>query len=121
MKLSWFLQLFTILVILLLGKGIVTVFHIPLPGSIIGMILLFFFLLTGIMKVEWIEKVSSFQLKHLTLLFIPPIASLFLSPRFLEVLQWNIIVILLVSSVSCLIGTAFTVEWYERIKRRNIK
>jgi holin-like protein len=121
MKLSWLVQMFTILGFLLVGNGIITVFHIPLPGSVIGMILLFVFLLTGMMKLEWIEKVSSFQLKHLTLLFIPPIASLFLSPRLLEILQWNIIVILLVSSITCLLGTAYTVEWYERIKRRNVK
>lgn len=121
MMLNWFVQLFSILGFLLLGYGIVTVFHIPLPGSVVGMILLFVFLVTGIVKLEWIEKASSFQLKHLTLLFILPIASLFLSSSFLEILQWPVLVILIVSSICCLLGTAFTVEWYEKIKRRNVK
>lgn len=121
MRLKWVLQLLIILGFLLLGSGAVTILHIPIPGSVAGMILLFIFLIAGVLKVEWIEKASSFQLKHLTLLLIPPIASLFLSSSLLEILQWNILFILLVSSISCLLGTAFAVEWYERIKRRNAK
>lgn len=118
MKLSWIFQLFILIGFLLLGYVVVMVFPIPLPPSVVGMILLFLFLLSGLMKLEWIEKVSSFQLKHLTLLFIPPIATLFISSGLLEILQWDIILILTVSSVCCLLGTAFTVEWYERQRKR---
>lgn len=121
MKLKWLIQLLIILGFLILGSGLVEILHIPLPGSVTGMILLFIFLLTGIIKVEWIEKVSTFQLKHLTLLFIPPVATLFISDSFVELIQWNILVILFVSSICCLLGTAFSVEWYEKIKRRNAK
>jgi holin-like protein len=120
-KRSWILQLFILIGFLLLGDLIVTRFSIPLPGSVVGMLLLFLCLITGILKLAWVEKVSSFQLKHLTLLFIPPIVSLFISAQFLEILQWNIFFILIVSSISCLLGTAYTVEWYERRKRRNFK
>ncbi|MFD1039450.1 CidA/LrgA family protein [Virgibacillus byunsanensis] len=119
MKTNWFLQLFIIIGFLLLGSGIVKVFHIPVPGSIIGMLLLFVCLLTGIIKLEWIERASSFQLKHLTILFIPLITGLFLSSAFLEILHWNVLIILIVSSICCLLGTAFAVEWTE--KRRNVK
>ncbi|PLR78323.1 murein hydrolase transporter LrgA [Bacillus sp. V3-13] len=119
MKLSWLLQLLIISAFLLLGYGTVAVFRIPLPGSVVGMILLFVFLLTGIIKLDWIERTASFQLKHLTLLFIPPIVSLFLSPSLQQIMHWNIVLILVVSSMCCLLGTAFFVEWYEKIKRRN--
>ncbi|WP_404332951.1 CidA/LrgA family protein [Mesobacillus maritimus] len=121
MKISWFFQLFILIGFLLLGYGIVNVFPIPVPASVLGMILLFLFLLTGMIKLEWIEKVSSFQLKHLPLLFIPPIATLIVSSSFFRVLQWEIMIILMVSSVSCLLGTALTVEWYEKRKRRKTK
>ncbi|MCM3670767.1 CidA/LrgA family protein [Mesobacillus maritimus] len=117
---NWVLQLFVIISFLLLGHGIVAFLSVPLPASVVGMILLFLFLLSGVIKIEWIEEISSFQLKHLTLLFIPPIATLFLS-GFLEILNWSIILILLVSSISCLLGTAYTVEWYEKQKRRRPK
>jgi hypothetical protein len=62
-NLSWFLQLLIILGFLILGRGIVTVFHLPLPSSVVGMLVLFIFLLTGIMKLEWIEKASNISVK----------------------------------------------------------
>jgi holin-like protein len=119
MRLSWLFQLSIIIGFLLLGYCFVNLFSLPVPASVVGMILLFLFLLTGVIKLEWIEKVSSFQLKHLPLLFIPPIASLFISSSIFQILHWDIMIILMVSSVSCLLGTALTVEWYEKRKRRN--
>ncbi|WP_099157455.1 CidA/LrgA family protein [Virgibacillus ndiopensis] len=119
MKFIWFPQLLIIFGFLILGYSTATIFHLPLPGSVVGMLLLFVSLITGIMKLEWIEKVSSFQLKHLTLLFIPPIAGLFISSGFIEILKWNILIILIISSIFCLLGTAFAVEWFE--KRRDMK
>lgn len=121
MKLSWLFQFIILIGFLFLGHMIVSLFSIPLPGAIVGMILLFIGLLTRLVNIKWIEKASSFQLKHLTLLFIPPIAGLFLSSSFLDILQWNILIILIVSSICCLLGTAFTVEWYEKLKRRRAK
>lgn len=118
MKLNWLLQFIILIGFLVLGHGIVSIFPVPLPGAVVGMILLFTCLLTGLVNIEWIEKAASFQLKHLTLLFIPLIAGLFLSSRFFDILQWNIIIILIVSSICCLLGTAYTVEWYEKLKRR---
>lgn len=118
MNLKWVFQFVIFIGFLFLGHGIVSFFHIPLPGAIVGMILLFISLLTGLVKLTWIEKAAAFQLKHLTLLFIPPTVGLFLSSNFLDVLQWNIFLILIVSSICSLLGTAFTVEWYEKIKRR---
>ncbi|USK83285.1 CidA/LrgA family protein [Peribacillus asahii] len=121
MKLSWLFQFIILIGFLFLGHIIVSLFSIPLPGAIVGMILLFIGLLTRLVNIKWIEKASSFQLKHLTLLFIPLIAGLFLSSSFLDILQWNILIILIVSSICCLLGTAFTVEWYEKLKRRKAK
>jgi len=121
MRIKWMFQLFIIIGFLLLGYGIVIVVSIPVPASVIGMLLLFLFLLTGMIKLEWVEKVSSFHLKHLPLLFIPPIATLFISSSIFKVFQWDIMVVLMVSSVSSLLGTALTVEWYESRKGRKAK
>jgi holin-like protein len=119
--LSLILQLLIILAFLLLGYGTANIFHIPLPGSVVGMILLFVFLVTGILKVSWIEKVASFQLKHLTLLFIPPIVSLFLSSALGEIFNLYILIILVISSLCSMLGTAYFVEWYEKFRGRDGK
>ncbi|PKR85507.1 CidA/LrgA family protein [Heyndrickxia camelliae] len=116
-----FSQLLLIISFLLVGQLITRFLTIHIPGSIIGMILLFLLLLSGIIKLEWVEKMAVFNLKHLTLLFIPLIISMCLSPTFLTLLHWSIITILIFSSLICMLGTAYSVEWYEKQKGRNNK
>ena len=48
-----------------LGEFCNRVLHVHLPGSIIGMILLFICLLTGIIKLSMIEEITKFLLDHL--------------------------------------------------------
>ncbi|MFY4777354.1 CidA/LrgA family protein [Metabacillus sp. RGM 3146] len=118
---TWIIQLIIILVFLLFGKLISTIFHIPIPGSVIGMIMLLVALIAGFMKLEWIEKVAAFQIKHLTLLFVPLVIGLFLSPNLMSLLDLSFIFALIISSLCCLLGTAFSVEWFEKQKRRSRK
>lgn len=54
-----------------LGYLIVNTFNLPIPGNVIGMIILFVLLLTGVVKLNWIEDASSFLIKHLAFFFIP--------------------------------------------------
>lgn len=44
---------------------------IPIPGSVIGMIILLIALLTGVVKLSHIEEISNFLLDHLAFFFIP--------------------------------------------------
>lgn len=45
--------------------------HLPVPGNVLGMIILFLLLLTGMIRIEWIEGGADFLLKHLAFFFIP--------------------------------------------------
>ncbi|MCD7032706.1 CidA/LrgA family protein [Metabacillus sp. GX 13764] len=56
------------------GTFLQQLLHLPLPGSIIGMVLLFFLLKLRVLKPSWLKEGSGFLLKHLTLLFIPATA-----------------------------------------------
>ncbi|CAM4223012.1 CidA/LrgA family holin-like protein [Lederbergia lenta] len=53
------------------GISIQETFHLSVPGSIIGMLLLFLLLSMKIVKVEWIEKGALLLIKYLPLLFLP--------------------------------------------------
>lgn len=46
-------------------------FHLVLPGSIIGIFILFFLLQTNILRLEWVELGANFLLAELLLFFIP--------------------------------------------------
>ncbi len=64
-------QLFVIWTIYTISVYIVDLLHLPIPGSVLGMILLFLLLTTGIVKVQYIEKGASFLNNHLAFFFIP--------------------------------------------------
>lgn len=65
------IQIFIIWLIYFISGYIVDFFHLPVPGSVFGMVLLFLLLCTGIFKVSYIERASTFLNKHLAFFFIP--------------------------------------------------
>ena len=66
-----FREAIIIISIYLVGELISKGFSLPLPGNIIGMILLLFLLCTNIIKVEKVETISKFFIDHLAFFFIP--------------------------------------------------
>ena len=68
---SIILQLVVITGFYLLGEALQGIFNIPLPGSIIGFLLLFIALMLKIYPLEWIESGAHFLLAFLSLYFIP--------------------------------------------------
>ncbi|MCQ6963455.1 murein hydrolase transporter LrgA [Methanolobus chelungpuianus] len=65
------IQFAIILLVGFLGDLFQSSLNIPVPGNIIGMLLLLILLLTGLLKMSMIEDVSNFMLKHLSFFFIP--------------------------------------------------
>lgn len=55
----------------LAGSWIQDSLNLVIPGSIIGMMILFFLLLTGLVRNSAVEAGSSFLIRHLPLLFLP--------------------------------------------------
>ena len=66
-----FREAIIILGIYLVGELISNGFSLPLPGNIIGMIILLLLLFAKVIKVEKIESISTFFLDHLSFFFIP--------------------------------------------------
>ena len=68
---SIILQLLAITGFYLIGEAVQDFFNIPLPGSIIGFLLLFAALMLKIYPLEWIDSGAHFLLAFLSLYFIP--------------------------------------------------
>jgi holin-like protein len=58
----------------LLGFLLATYAHVPLPGNVIGLLLLLLALFARIVKLHHVEPAADFLLKHMLLLFAPIIA-----------------------------------------------
>ena len=66
------LQLAIIFGICVVGEFLHRIVGVPLPGNIIGMVILLALLCSKIIKLEQIAEVSGFFLKYLPLFFLPP-------------------------------------------------
>ena len=67
-----YVQLMIIFSISLIGEGISYLFHLPIPGSIIGLIFLFLALQFKILSLRHVSMVGNFLLANMTILFLPP-------------------------------------------------
>nr|WP_093132510.1 CidA/LrgA family holin-like protein [Salinibacillus kushneri] len=65
------LQVGILSIFYVIGTKIQQFFHLIIPGSIIGMLLLFMVLLTTKFKTKWVDEGAKLLIKHLPLLFIP--------------------------------------------------
>ncbi len=66
-----FIQLLVLYGFYIAGEWLRALFDLPLPGSIIGFLLLFTALLLKIYPLHWIESGAQFLLAFLSLYFIP--------------------------------------------------
>ncbi len=96
---KYLLQTGIILLITWVGELLAQVLPLPIPGSIYGMVLLFFLLFTKIIKVNQVENVGNFLLTILPFLFISNCVSLMDS---MGLLGKNIVIIVSVTVVSTL-------------------
>ncbi|MDF2532531.1 MAG: CidA/LrgA family protein [Clostridia bacterium] len=64
-------QITIILLFIFLGELLNKLVGIPIPGNILGMILLLLCLLMGVVKLQQIDEVSKFLLDHMAVLFVP--------------------------------------------------
>ena len=64
-----------IVVFQLIGVGLHRL-GVPLPGSVLGLLLFTSALATRLVRLEWVERTGAFLVRHMTLLFIPLMAGL---------------------------------------------
>jgi holin-like protein len=110
-------QFSIILSIYFLGELIQKISGLPIPGNVMGMLILFFGLYTGIIKLETIGKISDFLLDNLAFFFLPAGVSLMASFGLLEGKWTSILEISLISTLIVLVVTGLTVEFVQRALR----
>ena len=99
---SFIKQLLIILAFYLLGEF--TSFSIALilpnlfiPGSIIGMLLLAVLLLIKLIKLEWVDSISTFFISNMAFFFVPSVVSLLAYFDIIIPVLGRLILILLIS------------------------
>ena len=106
-------QLLLILTICFSGEVINRLFSLPIPGNIIGMVILFLCLYTGIIKLEMIADIAKFLLDHLAFFFVPAGVGLL---AYLDVIKSSWLAILIISLITTIIVMIITGHTVQLLK-----
>ena len=108
------LQLALILGICYVGELIHDYTGIPIPGNILGMLILLLLLCLKVIKLEQIREVSDFFLKRLAFFFLPPAIWLMLVSDDVKS-QWPLLLILcIVLTIVTMAATGWTVQLFSK-------
>lgn len=105
------IQIMFLFLIALVGDFISNFAHLPIPGSIVGMILLLIAIKYKIIPTRWISFGANFLIKELLLFFVPSAVAII---RYRETLALNgikIVAIIFISTISVIIVTGICTEF----------
>ena len=83
----------------------------PIPGGVLGLLLFYGALLTGVLKLRWVERAANLLLRHMVLLFVPLTVGLMDMGGILSRQAFAILASLLVSFLAVLLTTGLLARW----------
>ncbi|RID81643.1 murein hydrolase regulator LrgA [Peribacillus asahii] len=104
------IQLIVLITICKIGYVCTDFSHLPIPGNVIGILLLFILLQTNVIKLEWVDFTASFFVKHLAFFFIPIAVSLMTLGALFFHYGWALALVLGISLIVGFIVSALTVQ-----------
>lgn len=103
-------QIILIFAISLSVDKFIDLFNLKVPGTILGIIVVFFLLQTGVLRLEWIETGANWLLGNLMLFLIPSAVGIM---QYLHILSENglsLIAVIVFSSVIVMVFTGLLAE-----------
>ena len=116
---KFFRESILLLSIYFAGEILSKLLNLPIPGSIVGMILLFVLLTSNIIKVEKVENLANFFLDHLAFFFIPASVGLMTSFASLKGSIFKIILLCILTTIIVIAVTGLTVQFI--CNRKSVK
>ena len=110
-------ELAVLLAIYLLGCQMAVWFSWPIPGGVIGMVLLLLAFALGVVKPAALQMGAGLLMAEMLLFFIPALMSLLDYGGLLRNDGWRILLVIGVSTLMVMLVTAFTVELVVRLRR----
>ncbi|CDQ38133.1 MULTISPECIES: CidA/LrgA family protein [Virgibacillus] len=102
--------------IFLLGNWIEHTLGLFIPGSVIGMLILFLLLITNIIQVSWIAEGANFIVKNLAFFFIPVTVGVLNYYQLFSGKGFLLIIIVLISTIFVMAGSGIVSQWLVRRK-----
>lgn len=112
-------QLAIIFGCLALGELVIYLTGIPLPSSIVGMLLLTMLLKLKVIRLEWVRSISDFLVGNIGFFFVPPGVAVML---YFDLIKAELVPILAASVISTILVLAVTGwmhQFYEKAKDKS--
>jgi holin-like protein len=119
-QLKIIIQIFLLWLIYQLGNIITSTLHLPLPGNVLGMLLLFALLTTGIVPVKWIKEGADLLLKHLAFFFIPIAVGLMAWTKLFATSGIWLLLALLISALLAIPISGWAVQLLSRRREKEV-
>ena len=99
-----------------LGNRIVLLTGLPVPGNVVGVVLLYSLLNLGVIPLDFVQEAADFLLRHLVFFFIPVAVDLMnWGGTFLRY-GLSLALAILVSTVLTMVGTGRLAQWLQERK-----
>ncbi|HET7627923.1 MAG TPA: CidA/LrgA family protein [Bacillales bacterium] len=112
------MQIAGLFVIYHIGIFIHDLCRVPIPGSIIGMLLLFGLLSAKIVPVKWVSAGCGFLLRYMPLLFVPITVGVIEHPELFKGSGLLLLILTLLGTVLVMVTAGHTSAWLARRKEK---
>ncbi|MFC2949075.1 CidA/LrgA family protein [Virgibacillus sediminis] len=103
-----------------IGMQIQQALNLFIPGSVIGLVLLFSLLMSGIVKPQWVDEGAQFVVKHLALFFIPATVGIINYFDLFAGAGFLLVIIGLGSTLIVMVVSGHVSQWLARRKNRDM-
>ena len=107
-------QLAVLIAIYLVGNQIVRLTGLPVPGNVVGVVLLYALLNLGLIRLEQVQDAADFLLRHLVFFFIPVAVDLMNWGGLFYRYGLMLALAIAVSTVLTYVGTGWIAQWLQK-------
>lgn len=112
------LQIILIYGYLLVGESLVSFFSLPIPGSIIGLTLLFLSLYFKWIKLAWVDAGAKFLTAELLLFFIPSAVGIINYQSIISLTGIKIVLVIFVSTIFVMAATGLVADFLRKTRNK---
>ena len=89
-------------------------FNLPIPGSIIGIIIMFVLLKLKVVKLAWVELGAKVLVAEMMLFFVPSVVGILKYQQLIMANGLHILIVIVVSTVSVMLSCGLMSEWLSK-------
>jgi holin-like protein len=115
------LQISLLTALSMFGNWVSRLTHLPIPGSIVGLILLFALLQLRMVKLQWVEVGGNWLTSNMLLFFVPSALGIIQYGSLVKTEGLQLVLVIGMSTAAVMITTGLFAEKFTQWKRKGEK